>query len=111
MRLNLYDLIKQLYISIRLESNPNYYTLVDIKRALKRIHKIIQTRRVERDEMELLVYYQESMKQYMKVFTGKSEYEVEEGDYVSIAMDCYNEISEMDWFLKEIEERDPNYRR
>lgn len=109
--MNLYDIIKQLYISIRLETNPHYFTLVDIKRALTRCHKVISKFRLERDELEQLVYYQESLKDYLRVFSGKSEYDVDSDDLVAIAMECYNEMNEMDWFLRDIENRDPNYRR
>lgn len=109
--MNLYDLIKQIYISIKLETNPHYYTLVDIKRALARCHRVVSKFRMERDEMEQLVYFQESLKEYLRVFSGKSEYNVTTDDLVALAMDCYNEINDLDWFLRDIESRDPNYRR
>lgn len=108
MSLSWYDRIKQMYIAIRLEKNPHFYVVVDINRTLKQIRKVLKSRRIERDEIEELVFHIQTLSLYRSIFLKSRSVTY---DKTAMSIDVYDYINTVNQLIKRISERDVNYHR
>ncbi len=101
--MNLSDKIKQMWISLKLEQNPHYYTVVDIQECMDELHKIMTGHKLDRTQMREATCYLASLREYKNVVSLKSTYS-QTVNMKALINDVYMEINTVSRFIKSVTE-------
>lgn len=103
--MNIIQVIKQMWVSIRLEKNPYYYYLVDIQRAINDLHHMMTKHKLTRDQMKDATLYVTMLRDYKKIIerkTGRTDkIEIEQ-----ILSDVQTNINSVNKFIKKVHPMD-----
>lgn len=99
--MTLWQKIKQLYISLRLEKNPYYYALVDIQKAIDDLHHIMTQHQLQRHEMKDATVFITQMKGYKRTLSIKTPNSDSE-EVSNLLADICRDINSIQEFIKKV---------
>lgn len=78
--MTLWEKIKQLWISLRLEKNPYYYTTLDIQKAINDLHHVMTEHKLSRRHMQDATIYVTVLRDHKRVLNIRSQRPSVQGD-------------------------------
>lgn len=100
--MTLWEKIKQMYVSIKLETNPYYYCVVDIQQCIDSLYHLMTHTKLNRSQMKEATFYLTSLREYKNVVTYKTAYS-HKIPMKDVLVDIYMEVGLAQRFIESVE--------
>lgn len=96
-----FEKVKQVWIQLNLEKNPNYYTVLDIQRCINEISHVMTKHKLDRTQMREATFYLQSLREYKDVIGMKTNYS-QTVNMKELIGDVYMEINTANKFVDSV---------